>query len=569
VIISAGSFGFLSSLMMSFLNNLRMYARFAFGLPEFLRRRMSVDEARAFVRKGLVEREANFLKVVRRAIFDNPRSPYRPLLGLAKWELGDIEHSVQTKGLEPTLRELRRTGVYFTFEEYKGRAPVVRDGQVIPIRALDFDNPFAARAYEATTGGSSGVGTRVPMDLDTMMGQVPHLMLGREVNGMLDGPMAIWRGTLPDPTGVGIILRAVAYGGVPVRWFTPITRADFRPSLKNRLATSGIIAMTRLCGVPCPRPEPVPIDQAGILARWAVQAVREHGSCVIGTSVSLAVRICLAALDEGLSLAGVVFMSGGDPFTPARSRVVARAGARLVPHYISVDTGPIGMACAQPSSEDDTHLLSDRLALIQHPRKILDSDVTVDAFYFTSLRPTAAKILMNVESDDHGVVEERSCGCPFGELGYTRHVRQIRSFGKLTGEGVTLVGSEMVRILEEVLPARFGGSPLDFQLLEEEDEQGLTRLTLLVSPRLAIDSEDLVVSTVLEALGQSSVAADLARAFWQQAGTFRVRRADPVWTSRGKLLPIRVGGRPGKGQARGRTSPDSPSSRPARASTSP
>ena len=469
---------------------------------------------------------------------------------------------MQTKGLEPTLRELRGAGVYFTFEEYKGRTPVVRGGHVVPINAGDFDNPFVARAYEVTTGGLSGAGTRVPMDLDTIAAQVPHILLARQVNGMLDGPMAIWRGTLPDPTGVGIILRAVAFGGVPLRWFTPMTREDFRPSLKDRLATSSIIAMTRLCGVRCPRPEPVPIDRAGILARWAAQAVRAHGSCVIGTAVSLAVRICLAALDEGISLAGVVFMSGGEPFTSARSRVVTRAGARLVPHYISVDTGPIGIACAQPSAEDDIHLLRDCLALIQHPRTISHSDVTVDAFYFTSLRPTAAKILLNVESDDHGVVEERSCGCPLGALGYTHHLHQIRSFGKMTVEGVTLVGSEMVRILEEVLPARFGGSPLDFQLLEEEDEQGQGRLTLLVSPRLSIDREDLVVNTVLEALGKSSVAADMARALWQQAGTFRLRRADPVWTNRGKLLPIRV-------QARGTTCPDSKSVRPVGAGTSP
>jgi len=89
------------------------------------------------------------------------------------------------------------------------------------------------------------------------------------------------------------------------------------------------------------------------------------------------------------------------------------------------------------------------------------SDITVDAFHFTTLLPTARKLLLNVESDDYGVVETRSCGGPLESYGYTEHLRQIRSFRKLTGEGVTLVGSEMLRILEEVLPARFGGSPLD------------------------------------------------------------------------------------------------------------
>lgn len=63
-------------------------------------------------------------------------------------------------------------------------------------------------------------------------------------------------------------------------------------------------------------------------------------------------------------------------------------------------------------------------------------------------------------------------GRPYGleAYGFTEHLREIRSFHKLSGEGMTLVGSEMITILEEVLP-RFRGSPLDHQLLEEEDER--------------------------------------------------------------------------------------------------
>lgn len=72
-------------------------------------------------------------------------------------------------------------------------------------------------------------------------------------------------------------------------------------------------------------------------------------------------------------------------------------------------------------------------------------------------------------------------GCPLEDLGLTDHLRQVRSFSKLTGEGVTLIGSDVVHILEEVLPARYGGSPLDYQMMEVEDEDGFTRLWLLVS----------------------------------------------------------------------------------------
>jgi hypothetical protein len=170
---------------------------------------------------------------------------------------------------------------------------------------------------------------------------------------------------------------------------------------------------------------------------------------------------------------------------------------------------------------------------------VLDSGFEVDAFYLTSLRPLASKLLLNVESDDYGIVEQRDCGCPFGELGFHRHLRRIRSFGKLTGEGVTLVGTEMVRILEDVLPARFDGSPQDFQLVEEEDDAtGFTRLTLVVHPRLQIARHEEVIEAMLEALAESSISADLARTFWQQADTFRVSRREPMWTDRGKMPSI-------------------------------
>jgi hypothetical protein len=96
----------------------------------------------------------------------------------------------------------------------------------------------------------------------------------------------------------------------------------------------------------------------------------------------------------------------------------------------------------------------------------------------------------------------------------------------------------MLHILEEVLPNRFGGSPLDYQLLEEEDLQGFTRLSLLVSPRIGIQNEAEILEAVTIALKHSSTAAHLASALWKQAGTFRIRRQEPIWTPRGKFMPL-------------------------------
>jgi hypothetical protein len=116
----------------------------------------------------------------------------------------------------------------------------------------------------------------------------------------------------------------------------------------------------------------------------------------------------------------------------------------------------------------------------------------------------------------------------------------VRSFKKLTAEGVTLVGSDMERVIESVLPGRFGGSALDYQLAEEEDAQGYTRIVIRASPRLQIADEGAVVSAVLEGLRAASISADLAGRLWNQAGAIVVRREEPRLGGGGKLMPLHL-----------------------------
>jgi hypothetical protein len=528
---------------MSLFDDLRMYARFAWGFPGFLRQRITLDEARAIVQRRLVERETAFLRLIERGVYGYPRSPYLPLLKLAQCELGDIQAMVRQQGLEPTLRALRTAGVFVTFEEYKGRAPLVRDGQLISVEARDFDNPWLSGVYRAETGGTTGAGTRVTIDLDHQVARAPHIMLAYAAHGVLAAPTAIWRGVLPDNTGVSHLLRSALVGQTTSRWFTPLTSRESRSDLKNRLATQYIVGVGRLCGAAFPWPEPVPLDQAIVVARWAAAAVQAHGTCMVRTGISLAVRVCVAAQTAGLDLTGTTFMGGTEPPTPAKVQTINAVGARLIPLYTTVDMGQVGLGCAHPVDVNDLHFVKDHLAVVQAPRLVPGTDIEVDAFLYTTLLPSAPKLMLNVESDDYGIIEQRRCGCYLEEIGYTDHLRHIRSFRKLTGEGVTLIGSEMLHILEDVLPQRFGGTALDYQLLEEEDEHGFTRLNLIVSPRVAIEDEAAVVATVLEALQQGSGSASLASALWRQAQTLRIRRTEPVWTQRGKLNPLHLAAR--------------------------
>ncbi len=525
---------------MSLAADLKMYGRFALGLRSFLRNTISLEQARATIRTRMRERQSRFLGLIEKGIFGNPLSPYLPLCKLAGCELGDICNLVGRHGIEETLRKLRTAGVYVSFEEFKGREPLVRGGQHISTGPRSFDNPYLSNFYRSQTGGSTGAGSRVETDLDHLAAQASHLMLTRLVHNVLDAPTVLWRGVLPDGSGINNVLRACHFGRVPQKWFSPFSRDALRPDLKFQLATYATVVLGRLSGVQIPWPEPVSIDRAIVVAQYVAEVLKAHGSCLVVVTVSRALRVCVEAEQEGFDLTGATFMIAGEPPTTAKVRGIIKTGARCFPTYGLAESGRIGMGCGNPMDSNDLHLLSDAFALIQHPRRVPGWELEVEAFNITSLLPTAPKLLLNVEVDDYGILERRSCGCPLEGIGFSDHLREIHSFRKLTGEGVTLVGSEMVRILEEVLPARFGGSPLDYQLLEEEDEQGFTRLSLMISPKIDVGDEQAVINTVLEAMGRSSVGADAARAIWSQARTLRVKRAEPVWTSRGKLMPLHL-----------------------------
>jgi hypothetical protein len=66
--------------------------------------------------------------------------------------------------------------------------------------------------------------------------------------------------------------------------------------------------------------------------------------------------------------------------------------------------------------------------------------------------------MLNVESDDYGVVEERACGCALAEFGFNLHLHTIRSHEKLTSEAMNFLGHDLIRVVEEVLPGTTSSS---------------------------------------------------------------------------------------------------------------
>ncbi len=513
------------------------YAGFLRALPSFLRQRLTEADARAIVQRRLAERQSNFVATLERAVFQNPTSPYRKLMSVAGCSPADVRELVAAEGVEGALAALREAGVYVSFEEFKGTRPIVRGGQTVTARPEDFDNPAVSHYHAVATGGSTGGARRVLMDLEHLTARLPMILLGDIYHELFGIPTVFWF-EIPPGNGLDSVLQRVPVQNIPERWFSPIKGGGDGAAWRFRLATAAAVAVAKASGSSIPSPEYLPLSEAHVIAEWARDALRRRGGCGIRAHVSKALRVCVAARDAGIDLTGAIFVIGGEPPTPAKVAEIRRAGARFYSNYYFTEGGPIGSSCTTSDHPNEQHFHADHLALIQAERVVPGFEMSVPSFHFSTLLPSAPKVLLNVESDDFGVIDTRACGCPWEQLGLTSHIRDIRSFRKLTGEGVTLIGSDMEQILEQELPARFGGSSLDYQLVEEEDERGLTRLTLLVHPSVPLADDAAAIEAVLASLARRGGAADLSRGVWSQAGSFRVRREPPHYTSRGKLLPL-------------------------------
>jgi hypothetical protein len=243
--------------------------------------------------------------------------------------------------------------------------------------------------------------------------------------------------------------------------------------------------------------------------------------------------------ERGFKLDGCTFLLRGEALTPSRRTSIETAGAKAIQTYGFAEGGPVGSQCSHPSSPDDVHLFEDVFAVIQRRRSLAEG-VSAGSLLLTGLRRACPKVLLNTEIGDHGLIETRPCDCLFGKLGYRMHLHSVRGFDKVTSEGMTFFGPDLVRTLEELLPRRFGGSATDYQLVEEEDSQGLCRYALLVSPDIGFLDESALITAFLNELGKTRRYYGFKVNLWAQAGTLKVRRQHPVATPRGKILPFRA-----------------------------
>jgi hypothetical protein len=99
-------------------------------------------------------------------------------------------------------------------------------------------------------------------------------------------------------------------------------------------------------------------------------------------------------------------------------------------------------------------------------------------------------------------------------------------------------------VLEEVLPARFGGVPTDYQLVEEEADGGPPRVRLLVRPEVGPLDPAAVAEAFLGALASGEGAERIMEQVWRDSQVLRVERRAPFVTPSGKILHLHLERRP-------------------------
>lgn len=514
-----------------------MFAHYARGLRGALRTPITIGECVRRLRHGVETRERSFLEVLDRGLRARPRGVYARLLQHAGIELGDVVLLVESEGVEGALERLYDAGVHVSLEEFRGERPIERPGLTFVTSETDFDNPLVRVVRQAQTGGSRSAGRRILLNFEHFEHGTLYTALFLAAHDDRDRPLGIWHPVFPSRTGLNNVLHGAQLGRPYEKWFSQTDPGRGLARFRGSVLTSYSVLASRLWSLPVPSPEYVPLSEAVRVARWLELKRSQGAPALFSAPVGSGVRVALAASEHGLDIAGTLFRLGGEPLTPARAAAVTATGSRAFTNYAMGEVGRVGVACARPAAIDDVHLMTNKLAAIQRPRRVPATGEDVNALLFTTLHASPPKLMLNVETDDYAVVEDRDCGCPIGELGFSRHLHGIRSWEKLTSEGMTIRTTDVIPLLEETLPARFGGAPTDYQLAEEV-EGTLPRVVIVVSPRVGDVDEDEVVRTVLAALARGGPRPELMSRVWREGTTLEVARREPHPTPGWKIHAV-------------------------------
>ena len=178
------------------------------------------------------------------------------------------------------------------------------------------------------------------------------------------------------------------------------------------------------------------------------------------------------------------------------------------------------------------------IALVSRAQKSAWSDTQVNSLYATSLLPLAPRIFINAEIGDTGVIEKATCDCSFSKLGFDLQVRDVAAISMVTAQGVTIEITELVPLLEEKLPARFGGYSGDYQLCEAE-AGSQTEIVLRIRPGVSTAPPNDILKHFLDEV-KRVYGGSLSVASWLHSEGIRAEVVPPVLAATGKFRAVRL-----------------------------
>jgi hypothetical protein len=114
----------------------------------------------------------------------------------------------------------------------------------------------------------------------------------------------------------------------------------------------------------------------------------------------------------------------------------------------------------------------------------------------------------------------------------------VRSYERFTSQGMAVPWLSLERIVDDLLTVKYGGTSLDYQWVEVEDERGRTDLKLRISPELGFLDEKDVIHDVLNELQKVVEGGRVMSEIWRQSGMVSVIREFPKPTTLGKMVPL-------------------------------
>jgi hypothetical protein len=450
---------------------------------------------------------------------------------------------VDDLGLVGALSHLRDVGVYVAYEELQGHRPIVRGSTTFDASPADFFNPVVPADYMATTGGSRSGGTPVELSFRWQRRQGAQRALQHDLAGTSGAPTAVWLPVFPSAAGYGAVMKQAAGGNAPERWFSQVPVDLEGIAAHKQLANKAIPALNALARTGLPSPEHVPTADPEPVVRWLVEALERTGRAALAgyaTSVTAAARW---AVEHGIRLDGAVAFPASEPVTAGKLATIRASGMRALSAYAFVPEGTMAISC--PELGDEEYHVWDQDQAVVTRRRDRGDGTQVDALCWTSLAIEAPRVLVNVENDDFGRLDhDVACGCALGSIGLRTRLADIRGMSKVVAAGISIDGATFDRLCEELLPARLGGGPGDYQFVED-DAHGATTIQLRIHPRVGDVDEPAALAVVRGAVEADELGV-LASSVWGEHGHVRVVRTEPVVTRAGKQLAYeRLGaGRP-------------------------